>query len=93
MKKLNSAKGTSQAIWIIIAVIIALVVALLLILLLQKNATSAEDQGNNIIGTSGGAANSQLCIELCNICKKQYGTGCSAKWPAMTAGTKCEMCS
>lgn len=62
-------KGSSQTVWIIIALVIALVVAVILITVFSGTTGKVEGQTNPTINTGGGALSATTCRILCESCK------------------------
>lgn len=75
--------GSSQTVWIIIALVIALVVAVILITVFSGTTGKVEGQTNPTIGTGGSALSATTCKLLCESCKLTSNpSGCvSAKNP------------
>lgn len=72
--------------WIIIALIVALIVALVVILVFNSSSTKASKNSQSTMDNAQTSVDAEMCKNLCDTCKRVYGTGCN--W-ATFKGTKC----
>ncbi|MBU4246377.1 MAG: hypothetical protein ABIF85_06450 [Nanoarchaeota archaeon] len=69
-------KGTSQAMWIIIAIVIALAVAVVILLVFSSSTNKADERNQATSDNANNVIQAQICQERCNTCKQIYGDGC-----------------
>lgn len=80
-------KGTSQAMWIVIAIVVALVVALVVVIVFSSTSGSVDQSNKGVIDNARTGIDAQLCSSMCDACKQTYGINCN--WADYRNG-KCE---
>lgn len=84
----HAKKGSSQTIWIIVAIIIALATALAIIVVTNQMINKGKDSAEGPMGTAADSLQVQTCQRACDNCKVLYGAGCTTKWQESVGG-KC----
>ena len=81
-------KGTSQTIWIIIAIVIALATALAVIVVMNVMLKKGQTGASGPMDTAADSLQIETCQRACDNCKVLYGNdGCKTKWNDI--GGKC----